>query len=461
MKKILLWLFWLISLWLINFSSAWSYIYSWNYEYLISSSSQTNWVTTLSLYIPIFSSNFTWNDIWIVNVSCVISNLYSDWLNFWLNASSYWWNFRYWVIDNLWLGSHFQNNYITSLFSNWTYTDVFNVSWIKYISSLFLQGYISRPHDSWTVSFDFSCTISWDNIINQADLNQTCPTCPTCPWNGWSCSVNDKLSDNILYSGNVSLSSSSYSNIFNYWDNGAWTYCIKLTSSSAQTLTFGFANWWTTTPSNLYTLYNDQYWNWVCLYWNKAYFNAKLNSSSNTVSYEVYKLTDLLSDDIPCSTSSCDYSDYILLSDVTKNYCTNRYSTLIDEDDITSWYCETQFWLIDPENCPASGWTGDINRSSFWVDNRQIQGASSIYLYLPDFLTWDYTYLDSGATLQIDVENEWDQDYIQNILDIQSYHPDNDQFAVSFTWFLYLLMPYIIITLFIVFVWRLIRRIFK
>lgn len=251
--------------------------------------------------------------------------------------------------------------------------------------------------------------------------------------------------------------------MFNYWTEGAWTYCMKFTSSNAQTLTMWFANWSTTTPTNLYTLYADQYWNTICLYWNKPYLNIKLNASSNTINYEVYKLTDLLSDSIPCeeSSSSCDYSDYILLSDVTQNYCTNRYSNLISESDITSWYCETEFWLIDPENCPYSWWTGDVLWSSLYVNNRQVQGASNINLFLPDFLTWDYVYFNSWSDLEIDVENEGDQDYINDLLSIETYHPSSDEFAVSFVGYLTLLMPYIIVTLFVIFIWKLIKRIFR
>jgi len=449
LKKIFL--FWIISLWIINFSNAWTYTYTWTSSYDIPVSTSTS-RGGFNVYIPIPLINTITSSVssQLSSITCVINSAQNTW-NVVIETSQF---------------TLYQN---TSKYSS-TYKN-FNISfwnavvWTGFTSNSFGLGYLqatiyyARPIETASqLIINYSCTFDWDNIIDQSSIWGWSSCSPT-----WSCTVNNKLNDNILYSWSVGLSSSSYTNIFNYWNNGDWTYCIKLTSSSPQQLTFWFANWGTSTPTNLYSLYADQYWNWVCLYWNKSYFNAKLNSSSNTVSYEVYKLTDLLSDNIPCeeNSSSCDYSDYELKSNITENYCTNKFSNLINEEDITSWYCETEFWLIDPENCPASGWTWDINWSNFFVNSEQIQGASMVYLRLPEFLNWDYTYINSWSTLNINVENAWDSEYIQNILDIQSYHPDKDQFAFSFAWFLTLLMPYIIITLFVLFIWRLIRRIFK
>ena len=136
-------------------------------------------------------------------------------------------------------------------------------------------------------------------------------------------------------------------------------------------------------------------------------------------------------------------SGYILESEVTQNYCEVRYN------------------LIDPGECPASGWTGDINWSSFFVNNYQVQGARNIYLFMPDFLTWDYTYIDSWNTLNIEVENEGDEEYIQGIIDINSYRPSSEDFTNIFVSGLTLIMPYIVVALFIIFVWKLIKKIFR
>lgn len=329
MKKILLWLLLFFWIWFINFSSAWSYTYTWYQDFIISHSTSTaDWILTMSLPIPITSFIYTPIYEQFSNISCDFSIYNNPWnivfnsLDILINKVT-WWKISIingWVLWS-WLSYSFPVNL--------TYESAIN-----YINIVFKYA---RPVSSSTsLTIWFSCTFSWDNIINQADLNYTCPECP-----------------------------------------------------------------------------------------------------------------------------SCSYTWYIAENDVTENYCTNKFSNLISESDITTWYCETEFWLIDPENCPASWWTGDVLWSAFWVNDRQIQGAWNIFLYLPDFLNWDYIYLNSWSTLQVDVTNEGDTQYIEDILTVQTYHPSSEDFTYSFTWTLTLLMPYIIITLFILFVWRLLRKIFK
>lgn len=78
-----------------------------------------------------------------------------------------------------------------------------------------------------------------------------------------------------------------YVNAFNYWNRGSWTFCFRLNPKSwsiqAQ-VKFGFANSRTATPTNLYTYYADQYWKFVCLYWNKPYFNISATTSCQSSS---------------------------------------------------------------------------------------------------------------------------------------------------------------------------------
>lgn len=238
-------------------------------------------------------------------------------------------------------------------------------------------------------------------------------------WSSWTWSLT--LDNNSIYCFYASFNNSSRSVLINF----QW-YNDKLPVSSTNVLCFSVWN------SDNILEYEYVWWSYVNMFY-----------------YKVYSL------------GGCNYSWYVLESDITQNYCTNKFSNLIDESDITQSYCEVEFGLIDPDNCPSSWWTGDILWSSFWVNDRQIEGASNIYLYMPDFLSWDYTYLNSGATLQIDVDNEGDEDYINDLLTIETYHPSSDEFAVSFVGYLTLLMPYIIVTLFIVFVWKLIKKIFK
>ena len=53
-----------------------------------------------------------------------------------------------------------------------------------------------------------------------------------------------------------------------------------------------------------------------------------------------------------------------------------------------------------------------------------------------------------------------DEEYIQSVIDINSYRPTSSDFTDTFVSGLTLVMPYIVIVLFIVFVWKLLKKIF-
>lgn len=329
--KELIWVF-VLCFFCINFSSAWSYTYSWSYYF---DTRVPWWNEFLVNSVPLISSYYN-SDI---TVSCILSNFSSnlDWLQFTLRFRQALYNY-FDMLSVVWVQNEILNVWNTYTFV-WSGLNVFTY-WFVCSSSVNVWSF-----------FDYICTVSWDNVINQSDI-----------W-WWSCD---------------------------------------------------------------YSEYEDQI---NTLSWSLASCQSDLTTCQNT--------------------NSC-----------TQLKCENDYN-LVPESSINSEYCEDRFNLIDPENCPASWWTWDIQWSSFFVNSRQIQGAWNIYLWLPDFLDWWYTYIDNWQTLEIDVENVWDENYINTILSTQTYHPSSDEFAVSFVWYLTLLMPYIIITLFIVFVWKLIRRIFK
>lgn len=132
-------------------------------------------------------------------------------------------------------------------------------------------------------------------------------------------------------------------------------------------------------------------------------------------------------------------------------------SGYILESEITPWYCEVQFWLISPSDCPSS-WTWDIMWSSFWVNNRQVLWWRNIFLYLPDFLNWDYTYIDED--LEINVENEWNYEYMQGVIDNQTTLPNKTDLNNIITGIIPLFVPWLIIILFIYFIFRFIKKVF-
>lgn len=314
-------------------------------------------------------------------------------LNFWYCAVYDWY-------DTLWLNSVYSWTYDLN---NWTKTFTPAVS-VWYTYCLYL-------------SFDTSIISSTSNILQLT-------------FNPWAFSTSSYKTYNIQKADNVN-------SLFVCWDSPL---------SSTTLLHFTLTKWAAVTELfninyNLYQLYQK---NSSCSECESALLTCvDLNSSCNqTIGLLNNELTSCQSALSGCqNTSSCDYSWYILESEVTQNYCEVRYD------------------LITPGDCPSNGWSGEVLWSSFWVNERQIMWWKNIYLYLPDFLDWSYTYVDEN--LQVDVENEWDAEYIQSIIDINSYRPSSSDFTDTFISWLTLVFPYIVIVLFIVFIRKMIKRIFK
>lgn len=283
-------------------------------------------------------------------------------------------------------------------------------------------------------------------------------------WYCDECTVNDKVSDIILFSGSKSFNT-SYVNMFNYWDEWAWTYCLTFTSDNPQTLTMWFANWPTSTPTNLYSLYNDQYWNTICLYWNKPYLNVKLNSSSNTIDYEIYKLTDLLSDDIPCGSSSesCDYSWYeSQISSLSRqlSMCTWLYERLESDYSILDWNYNT--CTSELSICMSNSWTswsGEIQWSSLFINDVQHLWNKNIYIDIP--LDYEFSYTNEWEDFELTVE--WlnqDYDYINWVINKQNYIPTSEDLSNVFSNF-GLFWSLLVVCLFVILVFYMIKKIFN
>lgn len=193
---------------------------------------------------------------------------------------------------------------------------------------------------------------------------------------------------------------------------------------------------------------------------------SDLTSCQSSLATATWNLVSCQSDLSSCQlrANQCNVSLESCQESLQNQSCPSTWEILsgyILQSEVTSNYCQVEFWLIDPVNCPASGGTGDVNWSSFFVNNFQVQGARNIYLFMPDFLNWDYTYIDNWNTLNIEVENQGDEDYIQSVIDINSYRPTSEDFTGVFVSGLTLVMPYIVIVLFIIFVRKMIKKIFR
>lgn len=224
-------------------------------------------------------------------------------------------------------------------------------------------------------------------------------------------------------------------------------------------------NWWTNPFPNVFNVFaeiwQDMWTSWtVCLFWNVPYLNIWLlnwNSAQYSwrfiLDYKVYDLTSLLNTEL--SSPDCPTCD----DPYTSLECQNEYN-LIPVENVTKEYCEINHNLISPESCPICEWSGSINWSALYINNEQVSSASRINVNIYDWIDYNLNYVEDSATINV-TGPEWDQEYIQWIIDTNSYQPSTEDFKNVFVWWLTLILPYLVVVLFVVFIWKFIRKIFK
>lgn len=130
--------------------------------------------------------------------------------------------------------------------------------------------------------------------------------------------------------------------------------------------------------------------------------------------------------------------------------CQSEYS-LMPIDSCNSEYCELN-WL-----CEVIWWSWS---STLYINDVRHESAPFIYVNIPEEFKRDYLTWEQEFTINVEWLNG-DQDYINWIIDVNSYRPTSEDFTQTFVWWLTLIFPYIIITAVILFIWRFIRKIFK
>lgn len=138
----------------------------------------------------------------------------------------------------------------------------------------------------------------------------------------------------------------------------------------------------------------------------------------------------------------------------TKTYCPVCDECTVDTWSILSGSCDINY-CVENWLCPTSSWS----RSELVINNIVHEWRPLINLNIPDYITWDYT-VDENQ-YDVYVWSWYDQDYIDSILAINSYRPDSQDFTQIFVSWLTLIFPYIFVALLIVFIWKLLKRIFK
>ena len=192
-------------------------------------------------------------------------------------------------------------------------------------------------------------------------------------------------------------------------------------------------------------------------------------SSDNFASFDFYKtdwtlitnwsskaLMDVLCFDVPWYVLNTYWSTLALQYSYILNSCDCPECEICPEIDtwsILSWSCDTNY-CVENDLCPVPS-----NFSQLFVNDIEFPWKPLINVNIPDYITWDYSSSDTGFDLY--VGSGYDEDYINSIVDINSYRPTSEDFTTIFVSGLTLIFPYLIFTLFLVFMWKLIKRIFK
>lgn len=162
---------------------------------------------------------------------------------------------------------------------------------------------------------------------------------------------------------------------------------------------------------------------------------------------------------------SCTFSGATVLSSSSSSSCP-ECETCPTTWEILSWYIlessiDSQY-CVENELCPISTWsvtTWDSNWSALFINWIQHASAPLINVTIPDNIYWDYD--SSEEEFVLDIGSGYDQDYIDWVIDVQSYRPTSEDFTQTFVGGLILFTPYVVVLLFVILVRRLIWRIFK
>lgn len=236
-------------------------------------------------------------------------------------------------------------------------------------------------------------------------------------------------------------SSISLSNTYT-WDC-VWYCCIQSSSSSKQLIRL---NYWGVEYQPFYWNYNNNDLYCFELLWSYTLTN------SNSTAITVYNY------DIPISIYSGDCSDCSTCDDpYTSLECQTEYN-LIPVEDVDINYCVWN-WLCPNECGSWTDFSWDLQYSNIYINSILHPWEENIFIDIPDYIQWDYS-VDTW-NFNLYVWSWYDMDYMNSIIKINSYRPTSSDFTNIFVSGLTLIFPYIFVLLLIIFMWKLIKRVFK
>lgn len=234
-----------------------------------------------------------------------------------------------------------------------------------------------------------------------------------------------------------------------------WNFVNKIspnTPNSYPTITFRQSNYTNYSVVHYLDMVYPDRWSCLDLHPTNFSFSIQAQFQYNWYTWEIpiryVLLKNILNIDYPwnvdCpswSSQQCQ-SEYNLIpvSSIDYNYCeSNNLCPLY-----TGWNCET--W--DSEN-----W------SALYINDIQHNSASVIDITIPEEISRDYTNENDLFDLDIQWYNT-DTEYIEWLINIQNTVPTKDDFNQIISSLIPLFIPWLVIILFIIFTFRLIKKIF-
>lgn len=224
----------------------------------------------------------------------------------------------------------------------------------------------------------------------------------------------------------------------------------------------GFSSaWFSITPSVWLYWVSSNWWIFSLLSWDCIdIFNNSLCRFSEIYNNNDELLYSSTSSFIYCMSESWYFknnSDYNCVVNVYSNLMSNypecQECSEVNTWDILSWSCDTNY-CVENDLCPVPS-----NFSQLFINDLEFPWKPLINIWIPDYITWDYSSTETWFDLY--VGSGYDVDYINSIIDINSYRPSSEDFTDVFVNWLTLILPYIFIALLILFIWKLIKRVFK
>ena len=199
-------------------------------------------------------------------------------------------------------------------------------------------------------------------------------------------------------------------------------------------------------------------------WWNNLHFfyatTQKITNTFYDIQLQFLDINSFYTSIIPFNTNiNSSVSIPTTCPTIDSEYCINN-NLCPQCPHIDKNYCMSEYWLIDPNSCPVI-WDCPEDWFSRFVINWIDQDQSLLYnVNIPDYLSYDYIHHSNQISdLNIEWYNE-DQDYINWIIDTQNYKPTSEDFTSVFM----NIIPYmkiIIFILFLILVWKMLKKVFK